>query len=191
MENVNPVYNYTIAQDGDYSAITYRKKIVSSVIMFPLALYMLIPAGIVASIIGSGSNSVGLGFFCFLLVIIGVPYLILYLTNSKRTQGEIKIGKNELIANGKHYQLDHISTFIIKERKGADRERFTTTKHSAMQGVSKSLGDALTRQLDAAGFRIAIRYASKEIIIAEHLGEFEAESLFDKITQIAGYTKTK
>ena len=205
MQEINPVYNFTVGQEGEYTKIVYNKTPVSNGILLPIALYTIIPAAFISSAFFEKSHSMAPGFIFWLVLMAVIPGGILYFINSGRTTGEIKLSKTQLLAHGKSYQLDHIGAFIIKDRQGAEiteRTQISTGYYppnlsggvqalsNGMSGVSRSLSNSVKKKLNAAGFRIAIRYASKEIIIADHLGEFEAEALFDKLIQTAGYTKS-
>ncbi len=204
MQEVNPIYNFTVNQEGEYTKIFYTQKLVSNSILIPIALYTAVPAIFVASSIFGHSASMGSVFITWLTLMAIIPCGIVYFINRSRKTGEIKISKSQLIADGKSYQLDHISAFLIQTRKGREvSERTYTstgyytpnlagTAHALSNGIrsaSMILGNSLKEKLNAAGFMIAIRYATKEVVIANYLGEFEAESLLDKLTQIAGYTK--
>jgi|GEM_PF-6217275 len=60
---------------------------------------------------------------------------------------------------------------------------------NSMGNLAREGKKALQKYLREAGYKIVIRYGKKEIEIAKGLGELEAESLFAKVTEIAGYTK--
>lgn len=205
MEQVNPVYGYTIEKDGDYSKITYNKKKIGKTALFSFTVATLLPCLILTSLITSKFQSFGAVIFVWLVLQVSAPVFILWLFNRKRTTGEIKISKTSLAVDGKQYQLDHIAIFSIKDRKGADATEIHISRtgyyspglaggvHAVSDGLSTlshSSGNVLRKALNEAGFRITIRYAAKEVVIANHLGEHEVAALFDKVTEIAGYTKS-
>lgn len=205
MEQINPVYGYTTEKDGDYTKIIYNKKKIGNSALFSFTVATLIPVMIITSAITGNWHSFGSAVFLWLVLQIAAPCFILWLFNRKRTTGEISISKKNLIVDGKQYQLDHIANFAVKDRKGADQTEVYITHRGSyssnlagginavsdgLSTLSHSSGNVLRKALNEAGFRITMRYAAKEIIVANHLGEHEVAALFDKVTEVAGYNKS-
>ncbi|HEY0245406.1 MAG TPA: hypothetical protein VGC01_07595 [Mucilaginibacter sp.] len=171
----------------------------------PLCIYTFLPAIGVASIFHPDSAGSAIFAWGFSMAVLSAG--IVFVINYFRKSGEFKISKTTIIANDKTYQLDHVSFFVIKDPSGAYMNNSTIIvqgMHSPLSmagnvaNLSNSMGNvareskkALQKYINDAGYKIVIRYGQKEIAIAQSLGELEAESLFDKVTEIAGYTKSK
>ena len=204
MQEITPVYDFTVEQEGEYSKFIYKKTPVSYAAAAPLCMYTFIPAIFITGIIKpeTASSVMFTWLFSTVLLSVGVVFLINFL----RKPGEFKISEKNIIADNKTYQLDHVSSFVIKDPAGLNTHDTTIlvqNRHSpfSMAGnaanLSNSVGNLaiqnrklLQKYIQNAGYKIVIRYGSKEVAIAKGLGELEVDTLFSRVTEIAGYTKS-
>lgn len=202
MQSVSPQYNFTAIQEGEFTKFVYKKTPLSYKALGPMCLNAILPAGFLTYLFRpQTATSV---IITFIVSLIASSALIIAIINAFRRSGEFSISKTKLVANDKSYDLDHISSFVIKDPNGGYIENVVTvhTSHNPfsfgsnvgkMQNEFQNIGRigraALKQHFRNVGYKIVIRYASKEIAIASGLGKIEAESLFDKISEVAGYTK--
>jgi hypothetical protein len=203
MMTVNPVYNYSVEREGAYDKVTYKKTPVRYRMAKPLCFYTAVPAFMAMMITRPmyTPSPIATGVILWLIWMLALSLGIVMLINYFRKPGEIKISKTNLVAGNQTYDLDHVSSFLMKD-PGGNYTTFTSVvtvtsnPHSlvgAMTGLTNGLqmmgGEsrlAIKRFLREVDYKICIRYGSKDINIATGLGETDAEVLFDKILEISG-----
>lgn len=190
---VNPTYHFTTEQEGEFTKFIYQKTPVSMKAAMPLSFYAIVPAIVATAALKP--EGFGSAVFIWLFITLGLGFGSVYLINYFRKSGEFKVSKTVIIADDKTYNTDHISTIYIKDPNGlATTETVYISNHrSISQGlanVSREVGNSLKRYISEAGYKIVIRHGTKDIAIAKGMGEIEADILFKKVTEIAGYTKS-
>lgn len=187
-------YNFTVEYDGTYNHITYKKSPVKYTAAFPIAGLMAIPALILTLLLRP--ESVNSGAITFLIIMTLLAFGTVFIINSFRGKGSFSVGKNDIIANKKTYELAHVSaigvldpagkyepdTLIYVEDTGFGTQRVTTRKSSAA---------AMRKVIAESNYKIAIRYGTKDIIIARQLNEVEADVLWKKVTELADLNKKR
>ena len=195
MQDVNPHYNYTVEQDGEFTRFIYKKTPISYKMAFPLCWYTAIPAFCLTML--TSPPALQGGVVKWLLFMAGLSCLIVFIINLLRRPGTISISKTAIVANNKTYQLDHVASFLIQDPAGMYSTHTTIVVHGGSkaaalgQGMGQMANEsrmAIQQHIRNAGYKIVIRYGAKDIKIARGLGETEAEVLFDKITAVAGYS---
>lgn len=202
MKEINPVYNYTLQEEGEFTKFVYKKSPISYKMAGPVCVYTFIPAALLVFFFFN-VPSMGAGVVTWLLMTVALSFATVFALNQLRKPGEFKIGKAALIVDNKTYQLSHVSSFLIKDPFGAYSSETTTiivNNHSTnlvgtVGKISSGMGQtsresrrAIQQALNEVGYKIMIRYGSKDIQIASSLSETDAEILFDKVTNVAGYT---
>ena len=202
MQEVTAIYNYTTERDGNYTVFTYKKTPVSYKLAMPLCFYTAIPAAMLAFAIGAPGFVSGIILWVILMVGLGLG--ITFTINKFRKTGEFKISDTDVVVKDKCYARKDIVSYFVKDPSGNYVE--TTTMYVtqvnplSVAGNVANLGTGL-RQLGAesrnmirkhlqdAGYKIYIRYGTKDIVIASGLGQREADGMFDKLTEVAGLNK--
>lgn len=200
MEDISPVYNYTIEQDGEFTKFVYKKTPVSAKMAGPLCWYMFIPAFCITMLFSP--QSISSGVFILILVMVCLSFGTVAIINFFRKPGEISISDKAVNVNGCTYQLDHVSSFLVKDPTGVYSTHTTVIINNNssfslagnVSNISHGMGQmanesrrAIQKYLREVGYKIVIRYGAKDIPIAKGLGETEADVLFHKITEVAGY----
>ena len=202
MESVLPQYNFTTANDGSFTVFTYKKTPVSYKAALPLCFYTAIPAFLIACAIRP--DSLMGGVMAWLFFMIGMGLAITAILNAMRKSGEFKINPQQVVVNEKSYAQDHVSAYFIKDPEGNTSDVTTVT---VMHGNAFSMGSniakaqasigqmgresqrAIRKYIQDAGYKICIRYGSKDIAIAKGLGEREADVMLNKIKEVAQLNK--
>lgn len=199
MQEVTAIYNYTTQRDGNYTVFTYKMTPVSYKLAMPLCFYTAIPAAMFAFAIGAPGFMSGIILWVILMVGLGLG--ITFIINKFRKTGAFKISDTDVVVKDKSYARKDIVSYFVKDPSGNYVE--TTTMYVtqvnplSVAGNVANLGTGL-RQLGAesrnmirkhlqdAGYKIYIRYGTKDIVIASGLGQREADGMFDKLIDVAG-----
>ncbi|MGJ1334183.1 hypothetical protein [Sphingobacterium siyangense] len=186
-KNINPDYPYTIEQQGEVQSFTYRKTMLSYQAVIPLAFYFAFPCIFLASALKC--HDFMTSFYWWLFFTIGFAFLLVFLINLFKTKkGSFTISKEAISIDGKNYDMAHVKSIGIKDPWDDDSDEVVFT--SGLRGVSYSLGNSLKKNTRQTQFAIVLRYATKKIKIAKGLNEQDAEALFDKVTEVTGFTKS-
>lgn len=190
--SITPVYSYTLTYEGDTAILSYRKTAVSLGIIAPLCLATAIPAALIAA--GSSLSWFVVWPLTRLLSAWALATLINFLR--RQTPVIVKLGKAAIASQGKTYELDHVSQFILKNPQGVPTSTSNTVLRynprpvaGGVTAVAAGIGN-VTREAGQAIFQSFsnVSYGSEDI--AKGLGETDAEVLFSKITKMAGYPRS-
>ena len=198
MQNQAPVYNFTVAQNGDFHEFSYQKTPLSFKMAGPLCMVTLVPAALLTLMSKPDSGMSGLVTWAVLMV--GMAFGLTWLINRFRKPGAFAISDKEVVIGEKRFDRSHISSWFIQNPKGGE-ESYTTTRivhhnplsmgsnianiGSGIGAVNADARRAVQRHMAAAGYKIFIRFGTKNIKLASGLGETEADVLFDKIKEVA------
>lgn len=193
---VTATYNFTTAKEGAYTIFKYKKTPISYKLALPLCFYTAIPAVFVTyffDLSGTATNVI-----TWLVVMIGLGLGITALINALRKPGEFSISAKEVIAGSNRYTQDHIAGYFIKDPQGNHSAMtfMSVTNHNplslgsnlgAMQASVSRMGNesrmAIRKHVADAGYKICIRYGTKDIAIAKGIGEREADVMLVKIKE--------
>lgn len=196
MPQVTPTYNFTAAKEGAYTVFNYKKTPISYKLALPLCFYTAIPALLLTMFIKPSSTTSGV--MIWLVVMIGLGLGITALINALRKPGEFRVNAKEVITGDKQYTQDHIAGYFVKDPQGnASAMTFVTvTNHNplslgsnlgAMQASVGKMGNesrmAIRKHIADAGYKICIRFGTKDIVIAKGLGQREADMMLIKIKE--------
>jgi hypothetical protein len=200
MKEITPEYNYTVEQNGEFTKLIYKKTPVSYKMAGPVCWYAAIPAFLIT--MWFQPQSLISGFIIWLIVLGCLSAAVVFMVNSLRKPGEININNKMVQVDGCTYQLEHVSSFLVKDPAGLYSTHTTVIVNNNnsyslagnVANLSQGMGQvanesrrAIQKHLRDVGYKIVIRYGSKDIPIAKGLGETEADVLFYKLTEVAGY----
>lgn len=200
MKDMTPEYNYTVEQNGEFTKFIYKKTPVSYKMAGPVCWYTALPAIFIT--MWFQPQSLVSGVIIWLIVMGCLSAGVVFLVNLFRKSGEININDKMVQVDGCTYQLEHVSSFLVKDPAGLYSTHTTVIVNNnnpfSMAGNLANLGQgmgqvgnesrrAIQKHLRDVGYKIVIRYGSKDIPIAQGLGEAEADVLFYKLTEVAGY----
>lgn len=196
MTQISPTYNFTTENEGLYTIFKYKKTPVSYKIVGPLCFYTAIPAvAFTALIRPSGMQS---AIIIWLVIMVALAFIITIIINALRKTGEFKVSISEVVVGERKYDKDHISAFFIKDPSGNNNDAtIITVRHhnplsmaSNVSNLSSSVGQmgqesrmAIRRHFQDAGYKICIRFGTKDIAIAKGLGEQEADVMLRKVME--------
>ncbi|RYE39264.1 MAG: hypothetical protein EOP48_25990, partial [Sphingobacteriales bacterium] len=128
MKDIPPVYNFTTQADGEFTKFIYKKTPISFKAAGPLSFYCIIPAGFFTMMFHP--SSIGLGLFIFIIIVATLSCGVVALINASRQSDEIAVSRTAVILHNKTYQLDHVSSFLIKDPTGGYSNQTTIIYNS-------------------------------------------------------------
>jgi hypothetical protein len=196
MNTVNPVYNFAITEEGEYTKVVYKKSPLSFKMAAPLCFFTAIPAALI--VFRSAPESLVSGIFAWLIWMVVLAIGLMYLINLLRRQEEFKINASNIVVGANVYERKNVAEYFIKTPSG---QEYTTTTivtsggslsvpgaisnlSSGMVALSHETGQAIRRHMRNSAYRICMRYGAKNITLAKGLNETDALALFDKVSDI-------
>jgi hypothetical protein len=116
MATVNANYNFQVDSDGTNFKFTYQKGKYGVKAFFGLFFFFAILGLPITGIIISGKDFAPY-FISWAVIAFGIPSLLIYIFNKKRSDGEFTITPSKFIVKGNEYDREHINSLFIKDPK--------------------------------------------------------------------------